>query len=66
MNRFFSHRPLALVYAAAVMVTAAVAPPSRAAGNIDANTVIAIPHGTFGGVPYKRYEAMFAGVTSNG
>ena len=54
-----------LIHAFVVGVTAVVASPSSAAGRIDANTVIAIPHGAFNGVQYKRYEAMFAGVTSN-
>lgn len=54
-----------LIYAAVAMVTIAVASPSRAAGRIDASTLIAIPHGTFGGVQYTRYEAMFQGVSSN-
>jgi len=34
-------------------------------GRIDALTLVAAPLGTFGGVPYVRYEAMFDGVTSN-
>src|SRR5262245_13646384 len=55
-----------LTLAAVVVVTAAVSSPSRAAGRIDANTVIAIPHGTYNGVKYVRYEAMFEGVSSNG
>ncbi len=54
-----------LIHALVVGVTAVVASPSRAAGRIDANTVIAIPHGAFNGVQYTRYEAMFEGVTSN-
>src|ERR1051325_745565 len=48
-----------------VIATTVVASPSRAAGHIDANTVIVIPHGTFNGVSYARYEAMFTGTTSN-
>jgi hypothetical protein len=54
-----------LIHAAIVLATTAVASPSRAAGRIDAKTVIAIPHGTFRGVQYTRYEAMFEGVSSN-
>ena len=54
-----------LIHAFVVGVTAVVASPSSAAGRIDANTVIAIPHGAFNGVQYTRYEAMFEGVTSN-
>lgn len=46
--------------------TAAAALPSSGLGRFDPSTVIAIPHGTFAGVPYTRYEAMFEGVTSNG
>ncbi len=56
-----------LFFRAAVVVTAiAAASPSRAADHIDASTVIATPQGTFGGVQYTRYEAMFDGVTPNG
>ena len=55
-----------LFHAAVVMLIAAVPSPSSAGGRIDANTLIAIPHGTFNGVQYTRYEAMFEGVTSNG
>lgn len=47
------------------LATAAVALPASASGRIDPSTVIAIPHGTFGGVRYMRYEAMFEGVGSN-
>ena len=65
MYRFFSRRPFAVVHAAVIMVTAVVASPSSAAGRIDANTVIAIPHGAFNGVQYTRSEAMFEGITSN-
>ena len=54
-----------LIHAFVVGVTAVAASPSRAAGRIDASTVIAIPHGTFSGVQYTRYEAMFDGATSN-
>lgn len=34
-------------------------------GHIDPSTWISTPQGTFGGVPYARYEAMFEGVTAN-
>jgi hypothetical protein len=44
---------------------AALATPARAAGHIDAGTLVKASHGTFGGVRYTRYEAMFMGVTSN-
>jgi hypothetical protein len=55
-----------LLLTAVVIAAAAAASPARAAGRIDANTLVAAPHGTFSGVPYARYEAMFEGVTSNG
>src|SRR2546426_187491 len=48
-----------------IMTTIAVASPAHATGRIDVNTVMVIPHGTFNGVQYSRYEAMFEGVTSN-
>jgi hypothetical protein len=35
------------------------------AGQIDANTWVSTSQGTFNGIPYTRYEAMFAGITSN-
>ena len=54
------------VYAAVVMIGTAIASPCRAQGSFDAATLVAIPHGTFAGVGYMRYEAMFAGVSSNG
>jgi hypothetical protein len=37
----------------------------QAAGHIDASTVVSTSHGTFNGVRYTRYEAMFEGVSSN-
>ncbi|HJZ54550.1 MAG TPA: hypothetical protein VKE74_06305, partial [Gemmataceae bacterium] len=61
---FLPHRFL-LAVAATVAAFAVQTSPAHAAGAIDPRTVIAIPHGTFGGVKYVRYEAMFAGVTSD-
>jgi hypothetical protein len=55
-----------LLHAAVAVIATAVVSPSNAAGRIDASTVIAVPHGTFNGVQFTRYEAMFDGVTSNG
>lgn len=55
-----------LLHAALAVIATAVALPSKAAGRIDASTVIAIPLGTYSGVQYTRYEAMFDGVTPNG
>ena len=60
----FSFRTM-LIPAAFVVVSAIAVPPCSAAGRIDAKTLIAIPHGTFDGVAYVRYEAMFDGVSSN-
>ena len=60
----FSFRKI-LIHAAVVIAAIAVASPSRAAGRIDASTVVATPHGTFKGVQYARYEAMFEGFSSN-
>jgi len=57
-------RRILILTAVAIATTTAV-PPASAAGRIDANTVVAIPHGTFNGVNYARYEAMFEGVTAN-
>src|SRR5262245_31433389 len=53
-----------LIHAAAVMVTA-FASLAHAAGQIDGDSLVSAPHGTFNGVDYVRYEAMFGGVTSN-
>jgi hypothetical protein len=62
-----THFPVSnfLIRAAAMLITAALAPVSKAEGRIDAGTLVSTSHGTFGGVQYARYEAMFAGVTSN-
>src|SRR5262245_28239037 len=54
-----------LILAAVVLATTAAASPARASGQIDASTLRTIRHGTYSGVPYARYEAMFEGVTSN-
>lgn len=37
---------------------------STASGHIDSGTVVSAPHGSFNGVQYQRYEAMFEGVSS--
>ena len=55
-----------LLHAAAAVVATAVASPGGAAGHIDASTLVSVPHGTFSGVQFTRYEAMFDGFTSNG
>ena len=55
-----------LIYATIVLITNGLASLSRGDGEIDVSTVIAVPHGTFGGVNYTQYEAMFSGLTSNG
>lgn len=52
--------------AAVLLIATAVVAPSTAFGQIDASTLIATPHGSFGGVAYTRHEAMFDGVTPNG
>ncbi|WP_394793416.1 alpha/beta hydrolase domain-containing protein [Armatimonas sp.] len=62
---FLSFRSIASL-TALLITTTLVASPSRATGHIDASTVISVPHGTFNGVAYQQYEAMFEGVTSNG
>ena len=55
-----------LIHTAAVAVIAAIAAPAKAAGRIDSDTLVVAPHGTFNGVKYTRYEAMFEGKSSNG
>lgn len=54
--------PLAVLAAAALGASAQTA---RAAGRIDPDTVVAVPHGVFNGVPYARYDAMFEGTSSH-
>lgn len=51
--------------AAATLVSLSGTVRSSVAGGIDADTLVSAPHGTFNGVEYVRYEAMFDGVTSN-
>lgn len=47
--------------------TAAARPPAAPVpGRIEAATLVTIPQGTYGGIAYQRYEAMFAGVTPRG
>jgi hypothetical protein len=50
-----------------VATSAAVGESSstRGPGRIDPDTLVHTSHGTFDGVAYVRYEAMFEGVTSN-
>src|SRR6185295_14539836 len=55
-----------LMCAAAVLGVAGLAPHSNADGRIDATTLVSASQGTYRGVQYRRYEAMFAGTTSNG
>jgi hypothetical protein len=61
---FLSFRSILTLTALVIAITV-VASPSRAEGHIDASTIITNPHGTFNGVEYARYEAMFEGVASN-
>ena len=69
LGRFWSSMCLSFgrifVCLAVVIAMTALASPARAAGHIDASTLVKTPHGTFSGVKYTRYEAMFAGVTPN-
>jgi hypothetical protein len=51
--------------AAVMLITTLVASPCSGAGRIDANTLISVPQGTYSGVKFTRYEAMFSGVTTN-
>ena len=53
------------ITAAAALGATMSALPSHAAGRIDHATLIAVPHGTFRGVQFTRYEAMFEGITPN-
>lgn len=53
------------MFVSAAAVMAALVMPAHATGRIDASTVVSTTHGTFNGVRYTRYEAMFAGITSN-
>lgn len=53
------------MFTIAVLTIIATGPPACAAGLIDANTLVVASHGTYSGVQYARYEAMFEGVTAN-
>src|SRR4051812_45130072 len=50
---------------AALLAIGGAGAAARAAGRIDAGTLITISQGNYNGVQYTRYEAMFAGVTPN-
>lgn len=52
-------------WAPVTIATVGLASLVQAEGHIIASTVVSAPHGTFGGVQYRRYEAMFEGVSSN-
>lgn len=58
-------RAVARMFVSVAAVMAALVTPARATGSIDASSVVSTSHGTFNGVRYTRYEAMFAGITSN-
>src|SRR5436190_21100926 len=60
-----SSRQLTLLLAIASSCLALAPAQSTASGQIDAATLVAAPHGTFGGIAFTRYEAMFDGITSN-
>ena len=49
----------------ALLVAGHTLAQSTPVGHIDASTWVSTPQGTFAGVPYTRYEAMFEGVTAN-
>ncbi len=53
-----------LIQVAVIMALVALTSPVRSAGSIDASTLVEVSHGTFNGVEYMRYEAMFEGVSS--
>ncbi len=59
------HRTV-LACAAAAIAVAGHSSSADAAGHIVAGTLVSTPQGTYNGVPYLRYEAMFEGSTSNG
>lgn len=58
--------PRLIAVSASVMGMTGLASRSIADGHIDATTLVSTSQGTFNGVAYTRYEAMFAGATSNG
>ncbi len=55
-----------LVCSAAVLAITGFVSTSNAEGRIVASTLVWVPQGTFNGVEYRRYEAMFEGTASNG
>jgi len=54
-----------LISAAAALATTGFASLAHADGRIDASTLVSTAQGTFNGIAYQRYEAMFEGTTSN-
>lgn len=50
---------------AAALAFAGLSSVASADGHIVAGTVVSAPHGVFNGVAYRRYEAMFEGISSN-
>lgn len=60
------HLPRHLLLPIVALLVARHAPAlSAPEGHIDPSTWVSTPHATFGGIAYTRYEAMFAGLTSN-
>lgn len=66
MSDYFARHLLRLVFPiVALLLVGPASAQSVPKGRIDPGTWVSTHHGTFGGVPYTRYEAMFAGVTAN-
>jgi hypothetical protein len=59
--------PLLVLWVLVAVTGSTVAAPTSSEpwGRIDGDSLVSASHGTFAGVPYVRYEAMFEGVTSN-
>lgn len=54
-----------LMCGAAALAIAGFASHAHGDGHIVASTLVSAPHGSFNGVEYRRYEAMFEGLSSN-
>jgi hypothetical protein len=65
MHQFLARRFLLVLPLVAMLVAGHAPAQSTPQGRIDPSTLVSAPHGTFAGVPYSRYEALFRGATSN-
>lgn len=60
-----SYSRTALAIVSVTFAAAALTSRVHGDGYIDASTLISVPHGTYRGIQYVRYEAMFTGIASS-